>query len=208
MNTARQFRTTEHAVLCFGTMQHAPRKPCLVRTETGLYPALRAAGCLLAPEDGDSVLVAIDGASRAYVLCVLERASDAPARVGIATGFTLDAEAGPLGLSGERVDIAAASLLSMTAATASLVAPDTRIDATRLSLFGETLSTVLGALEAKVGRVVERFRRVHRRVEESETAEIGRLRVTVKGNMHVQARDALLKTEEDLALDGKHIHLG
>lgn len=201
--------------LAYGAVTGLTEDRLLIRTQSGLCVAFRAAGCLLAPERGDSVLVAESDDGPSYALSVLERASEAPGTVGIDEGFTLSAPKGPVAVRGVEVDMAATGAMSLEGDAMALTAREANLTVGRLSLTGEMLSTafsrasqVFGALESSIGRLRERLTRSHRRVDETETAEIGRLRMTVSGTMRVDSRDADIRASGDLRLDGEKIHLG
>ena len=64
----------------------------------------KAAGCLLEPEENDTVLLARNLAAGNYILTVLERAG-APGRVILEGDTTLSVNAGKLAINGDAVDI-------------------------------------------------------------------------------------------------------
>src|SRR3954470_9732764 len=71
------------AVYCTGDVIAAGPEGFAVRSPDGVLGARRAASCLLCPELGDNVLVGGENDESAFVLAVLERAGDGPARVDV-----------------------------------------------------------------------------------------------------------------------------
>jgi hypothetical protein len=63
-------------------------------------------------------------------------------------------------------------------------------------------------LESHVDRLVERAKTVHRSVEGLQRVTAGRVFSVIKGAYRVQAKNASLRTDEELTLDGDHIYLG
>jgi hypothetical protein len=189
---------------------------CLVRAGTSVLLARRAAGCLLEPGPGDTVLVSIGARGEAFVLCVLERAAEVPPVVGVPGGFTLAAGEGAVDVQGRRVNIAATESIGVEAGEVRMRSEgETYIRAGRLSLAGdvltkafETVRTTAGAVERSLGRLVERIANVYRRVDEAEDSRVGRYRLNVTGNMRLRAKNASLEAQEDVAVDGRKIHLG
>ncbi len=63
-------------------------------------------------------------------------------------------------------------------------------------------------LEATVGRLVERAKTVHRSVEGIQRLTAGRVFSLVKGAYQVKAKNASIRTDEEVSIDGEHIYLG
>lgn len=215
MNTAMKKAHGQDVAMSFAMVTGCLDGRMLVRLGSRVVPAGRAVGCLVAPQEGDRVVLAENGSGEAYVLSVLERASDEPAIVGIDAGFSLAAPDGTLGIVAGEVRLAAGQSIELAAPQVKLSANEAGIQATRLNLAGEHLSQtfaqvriVAGAVERTVGRLVERIRRVYRRVEECEDTRLGRLRLRVDDSMRVNADRVTLQAEGNVRLDGKKILLG
>ncbi len=201
--------------LRFATVAGPARDGFLAATGEGLRLTQRAAACLLAPEAGDRVLLAESAEGPCYILAVLERASQDPGTVGLAEGLTLTDGRGALRLDEDGVRIESGTRLALDAPEMTLAAENASITAKRLTLTGEILKTafsaatrVLGALEESVGRLRQRIGRSWRAVEDSETAHVGRMRVTVEKSLRLESRDALIRADEDVRVDAAKIHLG
>lgn len=72
----------------------------------------------------------------------------------------------------------------------------------------QKISFVAHRLETLAETVVSRAKNVYQTIEELTQLQTGRLRMLVKGNCHLKARDAFLKAEQDFKVDGEQIHLG
>lgn len=72
----------------------------------------------------------------------------------------------------------------------------------------QKISFVAHRLETLAETVVSKAKNVYRTVEELTQLQTGRLRMLVKGSVHLKARDAFLKAEQDFKVDGDQIHLG
>ena len=187
----------------------------LVRCGDAVQPALRAAGCLLAPEMGDMVLVATTASCESYVLSVLARASGAPGTMGLSEGLTVDASPGRLVLHGGQVAIHASSGLELSADEVAICANRTAIRSLSLALSGELLrvvfsrtKTVAGAVERVLGRVVERVARVYRRVDDFEDVKAGRYSMTVQESLRMKSGSMSLEARGSVDVDGDKIRLG
>jgi len=72
----------------------------------------------------------------------------------------------------------------------------------------KNISLVAHRLETQAETVVAKAGNVYQSVEELTQLQTGRMRTLVKGSVHLQARDAFLKAEQDFKVDGEQIHLG
>ena len=152
----------------------------------GLVRAKRAAGCLLRPRAGDSVLLflpASGGGEAAYVLNVLERPEDT----------------GELALP----------------ATATLAAQHLELRAETLSLSGRVLSQAFASVRSLAGHVLERAgrrlglygKRIDRVNDVAETTA-GRVRVAASETLRLRARNADVRAKNSAILDAEHLKIG
>jgi hypothetical protein len=187
-----------------------------VRASGGTYEARRAASCLLAPEVGDEVLVAIIPGRPCYVLAVLERDVAAPARLEVTGDLALQARGG-------RVSIAASTGLDLvTEGGANVVASELDVRAARgsvvldqLSLLGRAVVASLGdakvvstALETVTERLVQRAKRAYRFVDGLDQVRAERLDYTADETASVRAKNTVLTAEQLVKVDGEQIHVG
>jgi hypothetical protein len=161
--------------------------------------ALRAFSCLVEPSPGDLVLVG-HAEGETFILAVLARRGDAPMRVALPGGATIAApdgrlslDAGTLALRADATDITTGSL-DVTAA---------RTDASlgRIALLAQTIDTL-------AQRIVGRFRRSIRIVEESETLRARDIEQRASNHMHLRGDAVTMQGSALVKLRGDQIHLG
>lgn len=174
----------------------------------------RAAGCLLRPEVGDTVLVFIGhGRGPAFVLSVLEKAG--PDSLIEAAGHTRLVSEGELTLSGRDLRLAGERSASLSApeievsgVTARLAVVGFTAVARAAEIMGGKVRLVADGLERLATRVVERCRSSYRTVEETDSLAAGRVRTRVRGRHDLTAKSASLLAEDEIKMDAGHIHLG
>lgn len=177
--------------------------------------ATKAAGCLLEPEPGDTVLVSEDAPGQAFILAVLTRAGGGPARIARDLDLTLGGTERTVTLAGRELNLGASETLRLTAPevsalaeAASLRVGTVGVVGATLSMAFETISAMAGSVEETVGRLVSRVRRVYRRVDEFERARVGRLRIDVAEGLDLTAEKARIRAKKNVDIDGKKINLG
>lgn len=163
--------------------------------------ARRAAGCLLRPETGDTVLVHLPGAGAeagdAYVLSVLEKAAgasvlDAPGELRIEAAVSLALAAPEVRLRGKagRFDFLGLDLLvgTMTAKAGRIAA-------------------VAAAIDSRVGDLTQNIRLSVCQVE-TQVVRAGGIRQFIRDRFLVRAGRAAILAEDEVTVDAKKIHLG
>lgn len=187
-----------------------------VRSATGEHRCRRAASCLLAPEPGDRVLVALVEGER-WVLAVLERREGAgAARVEVRGDLELRAPNGAVTVAaGEGVTLVtprgatvAAGSLRVDAGVTALALGEVAAAASRIEAEVGRLRARYGVVDAVAERVSERVKRAYRWVEEFEQLRARRLDWEAKETLQVHAGDALVTSEGLVKVDGAQIHLG
>jgi hypothetical protein len=174
-----------------GRVQMACEDRLVVTGRFGLARATRAAGCLLAPEAGDRVLLTFIG-EEAWVLSVLCRASEEKVgRLALPAHTALRAK--NLELGGEVLTLRAGVLV----------------------LVGKLLAERFDIVRRTAGKLWEIALRRHgrfgkNREETLETSEIsvGRLRLDCRHSARLRAENLDIKASELLDLDGRHIKVG
>ena len=159
--------------------------------------ARRAAGCLLRPEPGDTVLVHVPEVGDVFVLSVLERANpmavlDVPGELRIEATSRLDLTAPEMRLQGRtgRFEFMGLDLLAGTiAAKAGRVA------------------AVAAAVESRIGDLSQNIRLSVRQVE-TEIVRAGGIRQFIRGRLLIRAGRASVLAEDEVTVDAKKIHLG
>jgi hypothetical protein len=214
-NLARQLDPS-HITQTTGSVVRVDGTGFVVRTDTGDTRARRAASCLLQPEVGDFVLLAILPAGAGYVLAVLDREEGAPARIAVDGDlevklphgrFTVAAQEGVGLLSGKELSIVSDGL-DMTAQTGRVV-----LD--RLSLFGTLVQAelqkaklVAGELEAALERLSHRVKRSHRFVEGLDEVRAEPIDDKASTTVSLHARSGRLTSESPGKVARDQLHLG
>lgn len=186
-----------------------------VRVGSGDYEAKRALSCLVQPELGDEVLLALHDEG-CHVLAVLDREGDAPTRLVAEGDMEVSAPNG-------RFTVAAAEgLRFVTPAEAAIAAVKVRVTASEgslavgaLSYVGEQLvaqvdrvKTVARSVESVADRWVQRVERAYRFIAESEQVRTKYYEVTAQAAVNIKAQATLVSSGELTKIDGGQIHLG
>lgn len=203
-----------------------------VRGSEGEQRAQVAPSCLLAPEDGDVVLLCLvsdmplaaprDGAvnvlpCRQHVLAVLSRAAPAQAQATLALpgGASLVAQDGGLRIEGREVDIAASAGLRARTPRFTLEAGHGALRFGHAEASAGSFTGVVGEMQlfarnlsAQVGRLVQKVRSSFRTVDELDDLRAGRTRWEVEGHAQLHARQATVLAEGTVKIDGQRIDLG
>ncbi len=102
----------------------------------------------------------------------------------------------------------AAPALDIATRQASLKAEEARYTGRSLLAELASLRLVAGRVETLARTVVEKTFNLYRNVEELLETRAGRVRSLVAGTYHLKARDAVVRAERDVDLDGEKIRLG
>ena len=162
-------------------------------TSGGTCRATRALSCLVAPEPGDLVLVAMPGSSAvAYVLAVLEREEGAAVRMCVRSDAELRVE----------------GTLLLSAVKITMTANDLTVSSAR-ALFELVRARVrLRTLDAVADRVLQRVKRAYRFIEESDHVRAGAIDYQARGTLALHAESTLVTAEGLTKLDASQIQLG
>jgi hypothetical protein len=174
----------------------------------------KAAGCLLEPEENDTVLVARNTPEGVFILTVLERGG-AASRIVLPGNATLSAEGGTLRLTGDSVELAGEK-------TASLEAPEIRMQGVRGDVSFLNLSLTASVAEAKAGklslvasvidtvseRITQRVRDCFRRVTRMDSTRAGQVSISTENRFDLKADAVSMIAQCEVKIDGDKIHLG
>jgi len=188
---------------------------CELEGSSGARRARRAAGCLLAPAVGDTVLTARSERG-AWVLAVLERGAEGPARVALDGDLELALPSGRLAVAArDGVDLAAGAAVTVVAPAVAVHAPEGTLSVERLSLLGGVVEVdvgrarvVAGALDQTVERVTARVKRALRFVEEFDELRAGRIDYVARALLSLHGRDAAVTADGLAKVDGAQVHVG
>jgi hypothetical protein len=213
-NLARQTIETTVAQEVGAVIAVLDRSLC-VRVGSGEYEARRAVSCLVEPELGDRVILALH-AEGCHVLAVLDRDGEAPTRLVAQGDLEVSAPAGRVTLAAQQgVDL-------VTPGEISIASGKVRVTATEASLAVETMAyigaevvaqlsrvkTVAKEVESVADRWVQRLERAYRFIAQSEQVRAGYLEYEAKEAVNVRAKTTLVTSEELTKIDGAQIHVG
>lgn len=184
----------------------------VVRTRTRGLTARAAASCLVTPEPGDVVLLAL-GEQATYVLAVLER-KDAPLKLCIDGDGEIEVR-GKLSLTAKEAVAVASPDVSLLSGRLDVRAVDAGVALERLSMFGRYLQgeiekvKLLGdTFDTVFERVSQRVRRSFRTVTEVEQVRTENLDMRARRTMNLHGENTVITAKKLVKLDGDQIHVG
>jgi len=186
-----------------------------VRTGSGTFGALRAASCLLAPAQGDRVLLAVPPEGPLYVLAVLERDESAPAELLLGPDARLRAGRRVVIEAPEDVALHTAGTLR-TSSRALCVSADEGTVAVKkvswmsnlLELYVDVARSLVQKVEAHVESVTLHAKQSHRFVEELDATRAGTIDARAEKAVHLRGENTFVTAEELVKVDGELIHFG
>jgi hypothetical protein len=188
----------------------------VVRAGSGHYEARRAASCLLEPQPGDVVLIAVLPSGLCYVLAVLDREQGAAARVALEGDLEIKLARGRLRVAAqEGVDVASAKEISLLSGGLRVHASEGSVVVQRLSMLGgliqaevEKVKVLAGSIDSVLDRISQRVKRAYRTVEEMDQLRAERVDYVAKKSMRLHGENTVMTAEELVKIDGEQIHLG
>ncbi len=172
---------------------------CVVLHEGQEETARRAYSCLVQPEPGDVVLLGRAG-PELYVLAVLERRGGEAMRLAVPDGSTLASDGGRLNL--------AAGTIVMQAAATEVVTGTLGVTAQRTDARLGRVAAMAEAIETIATRIIGRFRRSYRFVEEGEHLRARDIDQRASGHIGLKGDTATLQAGLVVKVDGAQIHMG
>lgn len=175
--------------------------------------ARRAASCLLAPEPGDRVLVAL--VPEPFVLAVLERTGSRRAEVVFPGDAAIQAS-GRLQLGAHAgVSVSSGRELALFSRVLDVKAADGKLAFERLFAatqaaqghFGK-LSVFAAAYERVADRIVERAKRVFRFVEEVDQLRARHFDYRAEQTAQVKGETTVVTARQVVKVDGEQVHIG
>lgn len=201
--------------LATGTVILAADGALEVRVAEVVVSASRATSCLLAPIEGDHVLVATLP-RECYVLAVLKR--DAGLDCKIATDGNLEIAA-PKGKvvvsSGDGIELLTSKETSVVSPSISIHATDVVAVMDRLSYLGavvqaevKKLRVVASEVDGFFERTFQRVKRSYKFVSEIEQLRAKQIDMTAETSVRVHSESTVVTADGLCKLDGEQIHIG
>jgi len=189
----------------------------LVATSHGPMHAVQAAGCLLRPSAGDTVLVSVNGQGVSFVLTVLEQAPGRAQSDIVLNGCVrMHVRDGDLNIVADRsLGFSAATELDLAAESLGVHAASGKVNIERLSVSGafvrcqiKAIKYVGKTIETICSRLTQRVRNAVRYVQEHEEIQSNSTRYLVEETITVHAKNAVHVAEEIVKIDAEQVHLG
>lgn len=200
-----------------GLVTRSPADGLQVQTESGVFDAQPAASCLLRPELGDEVLLAVPARGDLFVLAVLRRASDGPATLRIDdTGLSIAVPHGKMNVvARDGIEFVTPEGLGLTADRLKVNARDGVLNLARMLLTSteivarsEKIEGVFQHAETIASRLTQRLERSYRFVEETDVTRAEEIDTRANGRLLMRAKDAFVNARRLFKVDGEQIHMG
>ncbi|WP_224366482.1 DUF3540 domain-containing protein [Hyalangium versicolor] len=187
-----------------------------VRADSGTYLARRAFSCLVEPMLGDVVLVSGLPDGTCWVLAVLEREADAPARLVTEGDLEIRLTQGRFVVAAqEGVDLVSAQDVSVTAGAVRVNADEGSVVTRQLNLLGsfvraefDRIKVLAESCDSAFDRLLQRMKRSYRFVEEHDQVRAARIDYVAEQNATLRGSNTLVTAKDLVKVDGEQIHLG
>jgi hypothetical protein len=187
-----------------------------VETDSGTYAAKRAVSCLVEPEPGDLVLVAVTPRGAVYALAVLERPGGAPTTLTADGDMAIRLRDGRFTVAAqEGVDLVSGKDMALIAGELRVTASLGSVALSRLAYVGSIVETEIerlkmlgGTVDSTLTRLYQRVKRSYRVVEELDQVKAERIDYEAKEHVRLHGKNALITAECLVKVDGDQIHLG
>jgi hypothetical protein len=217
MRQLARARRQEEAFHEAGTVVEAGEANALtVRTASGTYGARRAFSCLVEPMVGDVVLLSGLPGGACYVLAVLERESEAPARLVTDGSLEVRLAKGRFVVAAqEGVDLVSAQEVSVTAGGVRVNATEGNVVLRQLSVLGsfvraefDRIKVLAESCDSVLDRLIQRVKRSYRFIEEHDQVRSAQIDYVAQNNASLRGENTLITAKDLVKVDGEQIHLG
>lgn len=187
-----------------------------VRTDSGTYLARRAFSCLVEPMVGDVVLLSGLPDGTCYVLAVLKREADAPARLVADGDLEVRLPQGRFVVAAqEGVDLVSAQEISVTAGGIRVTATEGNVVMRQLHVLGsfvraefDKIKVLAESCDSAFDRLLQRMKRSYRFVEEHDQVRAAQIDYVAQNNATLRGGNTLVTAKDLVKVDGEQIHLG
>ena len=186
-----------------------------LQVSTGAVVARRAASCLLVPQVGDRVLVAMEARGDAYVLAVLDRRDEGKATLEVAGEVVLRATEKLTIAASQGVDVVGGASVRLAAASVEVTSFQTRLTSHALEVVGEAVGAELGrvkllakSVDGLMERLSQRVKRSFRYVEEMDQVKARHLDYSAEQVAHFRGETAVVSAADLVKVNGEQIHVG
>jgi len=204
-----------HAELARGQVALLAEDDIHVRIGQQRRACLRAASCMLAPEPGDEVLIALEGERAGWVLAVLQRASDSPARLCVGDNAELAVSGKLRIMAGEELALMSPKRLQVSSRAIQLSAKLAEAAVDQVSAVGANLQTHFGQVRTLADkmdhvatRLVQRIKRRYQFIEDSDQLRAREVDMRANELLSMQGKQTVLTAEQVVKVDGDQVHVG
>ena len=190
-----------------GTVQQILDYKYIVVVDQRRIKATQAAGCLLVPEKGDSVLCVKGAADKTYIISVLNRNEANPACVSVPADTVIATKGGELLLQTDKKISLTTPNLQVQADRGVAEIRETIFSGSRVELSINHLSAFWQTVEQRAERVLDRISRLYRRIG-NEDSQLGQVHYGVDEGYSLEAGDICIEANERLRLDGDRVEVG
>jgi hypothetical protein len=198
-----------------GTIVSAANGALRVRYGDLEVSAMRATSCLIAPIEGDHVLIAMPS-GECYVLAVLRREHGTDCKIAAEGNLEIVAPKGKIVVSsGEGIELLTAKETSVVSPSISVHAKDVTAVMDRLSYLGgvvqaevNKLRVVAAEMDGFFERTLQRVKRSYKFVEEIEQLRAKRIDMTAETNVRIHSDSTVVTSDGLCKFDGEQIHIG
>jgi len=193
----------------YGSVTEEGRR-LIVETSRGSYTAQKAVSCLVAPQEGDSVLVSFDDNGNCFILSILMRSPLTESRneLFFEGDMNLHVRKGSLSISADEGVTLASERLSLAAKTGEATFEKFSFLGSAISAQVETIRAVAGKVETIFQRLTERLIDAFRFVKDHEEIQTGSTRYLAETNFTVHSKNAMHVAEEIVTINAEQIQLG
>lgn len=190
-----------------------------VSVDGAAHTAARAVSCLVAPEPGDFVLLAVVSGStptRRFVLAVLEREAGAAATVAVDGDLSFKVPHGRFTVAAQDgIDLIAAREMSVVSGRLNVNAVDGNVVFQELSYLGklvrsevERVKSFAQTVDVVMDRFTQQVKRSYRTVEELDQVRADSIDYVAKKTLSLRGDNTLMTAKQLVKVDGEQIHLG
>lgn len=186
----------------------------VVGTGSGRVEAERALSCLVAPEVGDTVLLAVPPVGAIYVLAVLARTLDGELSIASDRDIALRSR-GEICIAAARKVETRSAYVTTTAHRVETSSTEASFSVGKLEIVAavvhanaERVKSVLGMFDAVLERVSQHVKRSYKFVEEVEIKRAREVDVHVERSYRLRTQNTLMDAEQIVKVQAEQVHLG
>jgi hypothetical protein len=179
-----------------------------------IVAARRALGCLVEPEQGDTVLISIQN-NQAFILSVLSRSTVSDTTISVPGNLHMQATEGSIDLQSKSIELNAADSTHISSSKISLDALQADINISRLSYWGtiaecycEKFKLMGEAMESFFKRVFHHAEHAQRHIDQTELVRCKNLNYEADNMLQLRGKIAHISAPEDIHVHGERVHLG